>query len=82
MQSSSSDTGSTILGFVLLFLFFGLPMIFSFLTFFLPSIVGLFRKKQDKLRIILINLFAGWFTPAWIYICVCAFLDNPSPDAK
>lgn len=81
-MQSSSDASSAILGIILFLVFFGVPLLMSFVTYFLPSIVGLFRKKHDKVRIILINLFAGWFSPAWIYICVCAFLDNPVDATK
>lgn len=67
----------TVLGILVLVLLVGLPLLLGFLTYFLPAIVGGLRKKHDFVRILLLNLFFGWVTPAWIYVCVCAFLDNP-----
>ena len=58
-----------------------LPLCLLLGSYFLPSIVARIRHKHDFTKILLINIFLGWLSPAWIYICICAFLDNPGPVA-
>lgn len=67
----------TALGILFLLVFVLLPILVTVITYFLPAIVSGLRKKHDFVRILLLNLFFGWLTPLWIYVCVCAFLDNP-----
>ena len=52
----------------LFFPFFG----FSFLMYFLPSIVALARSKRDLLAIFLLNLFLGWSVIGWVVCLVWA----------
>ena len=72
------DTVLGILGLVIaIVVIIVIPLIGIFGAYWMPTVVALIRKKHDRVRIVLLNLFLGWLGPIWIYICVCAFLDNP-----
>ena len=45
---------------------------FSFVMYFLPSIIALARSKRDLLAIFLLNLFLGWSVIGWIVALVWA----------
>jgi len=58
------------------FPFFG----FSFLLYFLPTIIAVGRSKRDSLSIFLLNLFLGWSVIGWIVALVWAVkTDVPLP---
>jgi hypothetical protein len=50
------------------FPFFG----FSFLMYFLPSVLALARNKRDTLAIFLLNLFLGWSVIGWFVALIWA----------
>jgi hypothetical protein len=50
------------------FPFFG----FSFVMYFLPSIIALARGKRDLLAIFLLNLFLGWSVIGWVVALIWA----------
>lgn len=53
--------------------FFFFPFFsFSFVMYFLPSIIALVRSKRDTLAIFLLNLFLGWSVIGWIVALVWA----------
>jgi len=45
---------------------------FSFVMYFLPSIIALARSKRDLLSIFLLNFFLGWTMIGWIVALVWA----------
>lgn len=47
----------------------------AFMMYWLPSIIALFRGHQNKLAIILINLFFGWTFLGWIGTLIWSFID-------
>ena len=47
-----------------------LHLIFGFLLYFLPSIIG--RDKRDAAGIFLVNLFLGWTVIGWIIALIWA----------
>ena len=53
-------------------------LIFFFLLYFLPSLIG--RDKKDALGIFLVNFLLGWTLIGWVGALVWAF-TNPSPTA-
>jgi len=62
----------------LFFPFFG----FSFLMYFLPSIVALARSKRDLLAIFLLNLFLGWSVIGWVVALVWAAKNDAAVVAR
>jgi hypothetical protein len=53
--------------------FFFFPFVsFSFVMYFLPSIIALMRNKRDIVAIILLNFFLGWSVIGWIVALVWA----------
>ena len=50
------------------FPFFG----FSFVMYFLPSIIGLARSKRNLGRIFVLNLLLGWTMIGWIVAFIWA----------
>lgn len=56
------------------FPFFG----FSFVMYFLPSLIALIRSKRDLTAIFLLNLFLGWSVIGWIVALVWA-AKNDAP---
>jgi hypothetical protein len=48
--------------------FFG----FSFIMYFLPSVIALARSKRDIAGIILLNFFLGWTLIGWVVALVWA----------
>jgi hypothetical protein len=48
--------------------FFG----FSFVMYFLPSIVAFARNKRDTTAILLLNIFRGWTLIGWIVALIWA----------
>jgi T4 superinfection immunity protein len=57
-----------ILAHMFFFPFFG----FTFVMYFLPSIIALARSKRDILAIFLLNVFLGWSIIGWIVALVWA----------
>jgi Superinfection immunity protein len=53
---------------VVFFHFFG----FTFVFYFLPTIIALARSKRDALSIFLLNFFLGWTLIGWIMALVWA----------
>jgi len=53
---------------VFFFPFFG----FSFVMYFLPSIVAVARNKRDVLPILLLNFLLGWTLIGWIVALIWA----------
>ena len=45
---------------------------FSFLMYFLPSILALARSKRDLVGIVLLNFFLGWTMIGWVVALVWA----------
>jgi Superinfection immunity protein len=45
---------------------------FTFVMYFLPSIIALARSKRDTLAIFLLNFFLGWTVIGWIVALVWA----------
>jgi hypothetical protein len=45
---------------------------FTFVMYFLPSIIAMARSKRDTLAIFLLNFFLGWTGIAWIVALVWA----------
>ena len=43
-----------------------LLVIFIFAGYFLPSLVAILRDHENKLAIILLNIFLGWTLLGWI----------------
>jgi len=53
--------------------FFFFPFFsFSFLMYFLPSLIALARSKRDILAIFLLNLFLGWSVIGWVVALIWA----------
>lgn len=53
--------------------FFFFPFVsFSFVMYFLPSIIALARSKRDILAIFLLNLFLGWSVIGWVVALIWA----------
>lgn len=50
------------------FPFFG----FTFVMYFLPSIIALARSKRDIVGIVLLNFFLGWTIIGWVVALVWA----------
>ena len=48
--------------------FFG----FSFVMYFLPSILAFARNKRDTTAILLLNIFLGWTVIGWVVALVWA----------
>jgi hypothetical protein len=48
--------------------FFG----FSFVMYFLPSIIAIVRSKRDIAGIVLLNFFLGWTLIGWVVALVWA----------
>jgi len=64
------------LGTLIFFPFFG----FSFVLYFLPSIIAMVRSKRDTVSIVLLNLFLGWTLIGWVVALVwAAKVDQPLP---
>ena len=45
----------------------------SLLTYFLPTIIALVRKKTNFMPILLVNLLLGWTFVGWVVALVWAF---------
>jgi len=60
------------------FPFFG----FSFLLYFLPSILALARSKRDTMAIVLLNFFLGWTMIGWIVALVWAVKEDAPAVAR
>ena len=45
---------------------------FTFVMYFLPSIIALARSKRDILAIFLLNLFLGWSVIGWVVALIWA----------
>lgn len=45
---------------------------FSFVMYFLPSIIALARSKRDIVAIALLNFFLGWTMIGWVVALVWA----------
>lgn len=45
---------------------------FTFVMYFLPSIIAMARSKRDTLAIFLLNFFLGWTVIGWIVALVWA----------
>jgi hypothetical protein len=53
--------------------FFFFPFFsFSFVMYFLPSLIALARSKRDILAIFLLNLFLGWSVIGWVVALIWA----------
>ena len=50
------------------FHFFG----FSFVMYFLPTIIALIKSKRDTLAIFLLNFFLGWTVIGWVVALIWA----------
>jgi hypothetical protein len=50
------------------FPFFG----FSFVMYFLPTILAIIRNKRDVAAILLLNLFLGWSVIGWVVALIWA----------
>ncbi len=40
--------------------------------YFLPAIIGFYRKKDNKISILMLNLFLGWSLIGWVVAIVWA----------
>jgi len=53
--------------------FFFFPFFsFSFVMYFLPSLIALARSKRDILAIFLLNLLLGWSVIGWVVALIWA----------
>jgi hypothetical protein len=53
--------------------FFFFPFFsFSFVMYFLPSIIALARNKRDIVAIVLLNFFLGWSVIGWVVALIWA----------
>ena len=48
----------------------------GFLIYFLPSIIAVYRKHNNKIPIIVLNLFLGWTFFGWVIALVWGLTDN------
>ena len=60
------------------FPFFG----FSFVTYFLPSIIALARNKRDIVAIVLLNFFLGWSVIGWVVALIWAVKHDAPAMAR
>src|SRR5690349_1909673 len=73
---SMTEASNMMLGTLIFFPFFG----FSFVLYFLPSIIAMVRCKRDTVSIVLLNLFLGWTLIGWVVALVwAAKVDQPLP---
>jgi len=54
-----------------------LTMVFLFILYFLPAIIG--RNKQNATGILLLNLFLGWTGIGWMIALLWACAAEPLP---
>jgi len=45
---------------------------FGLVFYFLPAIIGFYRKKDNKISILMLNLFLGWSLIGWVVAIVWA----------
>jgi hypothetical protein len=45
---------------------------FSFVMYFLPSIIAFARSKRDTMAILMLNFFLGWTMIGWVVALVWA----------
>ncbi len=56
-----------------LFAFIFFPIFgFSFVLYFLPSIIALARNKRDTTSILVLNLLLGWTAIGWVIALIWA----------
>jgi hypothetical protein len=58
----------------ILFALFLIILLVAF--YFLPSVIAVQRKHRNRIPIILVNVFFGWFVVGWIAALVWAFTAN------
>ena len=49
-----------------------ISIIFGIALFFLPTVIGIIRHKQNLVGILLVNLLAGWTFVGWVVALVWA----------
>lgn len=52
----------------------------SLAIYFVPSIIAFKKERENKVTILLINIFLGWSLIGWIVALVMA-LKQPAPSA-
>lgn len=48
--------------------------------YFLPSIIGFVRNKDNKIAILLLNFFLGWSLVGWVVALVWAASKDSTPQ--
>lgn len=66
-DKSVDRTANTVTAATVLFAF-GFGLVF----YFLPAIIGFYRKKDNKISILMLNLFLGWSLIGWVVAIVWA----------
>jgi hypothetical protein len=51
----------------------------AFVGYFLPTIIAFWRKKGNKVPILLLNFFLGWSLIGWVVSLVWACSQEPKP---
>ena len=51
-------------------------MLFGLAVYLLPTIIAAAKRKTNTLRIVLLNVFAGWSVIGWIIALVWALSAN------
>jgi hypothetical protein len=63
--------------------FFFFPFFsFSFVMYFLPSIIALARNKRDIVAIVLLNFFLGWSVIGWVVALIWAVKHDAPAMAR
>lgn len=57
-------------GIIFIIVFIALPL------YLLPTLIGLIRRKRNRLPIFLLNLFAGWTVLGWIIALVWGAMSD------
>ncbi|MDD2318819.1 MAG: superinfection immunity protein [Geobacteraceae bacterium] len=65
LAAGNGSNGSAGVGIVI-------ALIFCIGFYFLPTMIGFSRKKENKIAILLLNLFLGWSLVGWVVALVWA----------
>lgn len=58
----------------------GIIIVISLISYFLPTIIAMFRGKSNTFAILLLNLFLGWTFIGWIVALIWSVTTDNKPQ--